>query len=109
MIVIIKNPVHRFRTIALIEGLSFLLLLFISMPLKYYFEMPQFNPYVGAIHGGLFVLYVIFAIEIMIRRKISILQFARVIFASIIPFGTFFNDKMLKVCQENDQSVKIAA
>lgn len=109
MIAIIKNPVHRFRTIALIEGLSFLFLLFISMPLKYYFGIRGFSFYVGAAHGGLFVIYVIFAIEIMIRRKISILQFARVIIASIIPFGTFFNDKMLKKCQKNDQTVKIKA
>lgn len=95
----ITDPLQRFRTIALIEGLSFLLLLFVSMPMKYYLGFAGFSWWVGAIHGGLFVVYIILAIEILIRRRINFLQFLRVIIASIIPFGTFFNERMLKAQQ----------
>lgn len=97
----ISDPVYRLRVIALVEGLSFLLLLFVSMPLKYYLGMRDFSFYVGSAHGGLFVVYIIFALETLIRRRIGFLQFIRVFVASIIPFGTFFNDKMLKEQQEN--------
>ena len=100
MLVNIYDPVYRLRTIALVEGLSFLLLLFVSMPLKYYMGMRGFSFYVGAVHGGLFVVYIILALETLVRRRIGFLQFLRVLVASIIPFGTFFNDKMLKEQQE---------
>ncbi len=96
----LKNPVYRLRSIALIEGFSFLLLLFVSMPLKYYMGMATFSYYVGLSHGYLFITYIILATETLIRRRISIEQFRRVLIASIIPFGTFFNDKMLKNQQE---------
>lgn len=93
---ILTDPLERFRKIAFIEGLSFLLLLFVSMPMKYYLGYASFSWYVGAAHGGLFILYIILAIEILLRRRINLIQFFRVIIASVIPFGTFFNDKMLK-------------
>lgn len=93
---ILSDPLERFRTIALIEGLSFLLLLFVSMPMKYYLGFVTFSWWVGAVHGGLFVIYLILSIEILIRSRIGFFQFFRVVIASIIPFGTFFNDKMLK-------------
>ncbi len=100
MLELISDPLVRFRAIALVEGLSFLMLLFISMPMKYYLGFATFSWYVGAAHGGLFVIYLIFAIEIWIRRRINAWQFIRVFIASIIPFGTFFNDKMLKEQQQ---------
>ncbi len=93
---ILTDPLERFRKIAFIEGLSFLLLLFVSMPMKYYLGYASFSWYVGAAHGGLFVLYIILAIEILVRRRVNLIQFFRVVIASVIPFGTFFNDKMLK-------------
>ena len=58
------------------------------------------NIYIGYAHGVLFIIYIIFALETLVRRKIELLQFVRVFIASIIPFGTFFNDKMLKEQQE---------
>ncbi len=111
MLVKMADPLHRFRIIAFIEGLSFLVLLFVSMPLKYYMGMATFSWYVGATHGGLFLLYIVFAVEVLTRHRISFSQFTRVLIASVIPFGTFFNEKMLKDCQQkwiNDQQQKVA-
>jgi len=95
-----RDPMDRFRMIAFIEGLSFLVLLFISMPMKYYFGFKTFSYYVGLSHGYLFVLYLVFALEILIRRRITVLQFFIAFVASIIPFGTFINDKYLKRQQQ---------
>lgn len=101
----ISDPVFRLRIIAIIEGFSFLALLFITMPLKYYMDMPLPNKYVGYGHGILFIVYIFLALETVIRRRISALQFLRVVVASIIPFGTFFNETMLK---EQEQKTTIA-
>ena len=51
-----KSPLGRFRILAFMEGLSFLLILFITMPLKYLYEMPEPNLVVGMAHGVLFVV-----------------------------------------------------
>ena len=98
----IKEPVYPLRAIAVVEGFSFLLLLFVSMPLKYYMGMATFSYYVGLTHWYLFVAYVLIAIYTIARRQITGIQFLRVIIASVIPFGTFFNDPMLKRQQKNN-------
>jgi len=48
----------RFKWISLLEGLSFLILLGIAMPLKYVFDMPLAVRYVGWVHGLLFIIYI---------------------------------------------------
>jgi len=96
MIAVFSEPLHRFRILALIEGISFLLIFGVSLPLKYMLGYTTIPYIIGMSHGVLFVLYVIMAIELIIRRRVTFFQFLRIIFASIIPFGTFFNDKMLK-------------
>ncbi|MBT5187063.1 MAG: DUF3817 domain-containing protein [Kordiimonadaceae bacterium] len=100
----LKDPIQRLRTIAFIEGLSFLTLLFISMPLKYYMGMAEFSYYVGLTHGYLFITYLVIALDTLVRRKITVGQFFWVFIVSIIPFGTFLYDPRLKLQQE-----KIAA
>lgn len=96
MIAVFSEPLHRFRILALIEGISFLLIFGVSLPLKYMLGYTTIPYIIGMSHGVLFVLYVIMAIELIIRRRVRFFQFLRIIIASIIPFGTFFNDKMLK-------------
>jgi integral membrane protein len=106
MITKLIDPLYRLRYIALVEGFSFLFLLFVSMPMKYYMGYAEFSYYVGLTHGYLFVIYIFFAIENLTRGRIEFLQFLRVFIASIIPFGTFFNDKMLKQQQEKFKTIK---
>ena len=49
------------RILGNIEGVSYLLLLFVAMPMKYYFGMPMAVKIVGMAHGVLFILYIVFA------------------------------------------------
>lgn len=88
-----KFAMKLFRNIALLEGISFLMILFISMPLKYLFDMPTPNKIIGMAHGVLFVAYVILAIQMKIEKEWSIKQLAIILVASIIPAGTFYIDK----------------
>ena len=60
----------RLRLLALAEGISFLLLLFVTMPLKYVFDYPEPNRVVGLIHGLLFVLYVLAVIQNNIEHEL---------------------------------------
>ena len=90
------NAVRNLRNIGNIEGISYLALLCIAMPLKYLADMPMAVRIVGSIHGFLFVLFII-ALAIVWRQKnwgYEKLAFA--FLASIIPFGTFYLDRKLR-------------
>jgi len=82
--------------IALAEGTSFLILLFIAMPMKYMMGMPLAVRVVGSIHGILFLLYVARLATLRSTyqwdNRFSLQAFA----ASILPFGTFLFDKYLR-------------
>jgi len=82
--------------IALAEGSSFLTLLFIAMPMKYFMGIPEVVRVVGAIHGGLFTLYVALLAVVHFRHRWSFLFSLYAFVASIIPFGTFILDKHLR-------------
>lgn len=83
---------NRFRKIAILEGISYLLL-FITMPLKYIYDMAMPNYVVGMIHGFLFIIYVIFAIVLARHKRWKWDFTALVLLASLIPFGTFYLDR----------------
>lgn len=80
---------RRFRTVAIAEGVSFLLLLFIAMPLKYVLGMPMAVKVVGWAHGVLFVLYWVAAVPLFTRLKWDPERIVGLGLASILPFGTF--------------------
>ncbi|MEZ4811393.1 MAG: DUF3817 domain-containing protein [Allomuricauda sp.] len=87
-----------FRATAILEGISYLSLFGMTMPLKHWADIREPNIIVGYIHGGLFILYVVLAIVFCWQRKWSIKRFIILFVASLLPFGTFYADqKYLKV------------
>ena len=86
-----------FRLVALLEGVSYILLLFIAVPIKYWGGDEQWVKLLGMPHGILFVSYVIFAILIKENENWGMKDLGIVLLASILPFGTFYVDwKYLK-------------
>jgi integral membrane protein len=86
----------RFRLAAVVEGVSYLLLLLIAMPLKYMAHYKSAVLYAGWVHGILFVLFLAMLLIVWIKYKWS---FGKVMFAvlmSVLPFGSFVLDKKLK-------------
>jgi len=88
-----KNTFAVFRKVAFFEGLSFLILLFIAMPLKYFADMPKAVSVVGGLHGVLFVAFIYLAWEVKSQYKKDWFWLAKAFLASIIPFGTFWMDR----------------
>ena len=78
-----------FKIIAVLEGLSLLILLFIAMPLKYIWDQPAMVKSVGMAHGLLFIAYIVFAIVLKPEQKWTTKEFLLICIASVIPFGTF--------------------
>jgi integral membrane protein len=95
-----KNTYNWFRKIAFAEGISFLVLLLIAMPLKYMAKIPQPVTIVGGLHGLLFVAFIIMAWEVKRDTKKNWFWFFKSFLASLLPFGTFVMDKQWKKEQE---------
>ncbi len=91
-----KKTFQWFRKIAMIEGISYLVLLFIAMPLKYGADMPMAVRVVGGIHGGLFVAFMVWMYLVYDQYHMKVMWMAKAFLASIIPFGTFVMDKEWK-------------
>lgn len=86
----------RFRQVAVLEGISYLLLLFIAMPLKYMADIPEAVKYTGWTHGLLFVLYAALLIQVWQQYNWKFSKAVVVFVASLIPFAPFWVDKKLK-------------
>lgn len=90
-----SDPVTRFRYTGYAEGISFLVLLFVAMPLKYMADFDLAVKYVGWAHGVLFMAYLFFLLEI---KQVLNWPFSKLIIgfiACIIPFGPFLLEKRL--------------
>ncbi len=93
---ILSTKLGKFRIIALLEGISLLVLLLICMPLKYFYNLPEYTKLVGSIHGALFILYIIYAWILSEEYNWEFKKTTwKVVLASFIPFGTFYIDKNL--------------
>ncbi len=79
-----------------LEGSSFLLLLFIAMPLKYMMGMPEAVKYIGMGHGVLFIAYILILFAAVSKIKMPIWAMPAGVLGSFLPFGPFIFDHVLK-------------
>jgi integral membrane protein len=90
------TALRHLRLVALLEGTSFLVLLFIAMPLKYLADLPLAVRIVGSVHGGLFLLFLVALYRAASARgwpwQRSLIAFV----SSVVPFGTFMFDGSLR-------------
>lgn len=82
-----------FKIIAFLEGVSFIIMMFVGMPLKYMAGNDIIIKLLGMPHGLLFVTYVIMAFLIQQAMKWNTKDMAIILLCSLIPFGTFWMDK----------------
>ena len=81
------------RLLAFLEGISFIALLGVAMPLKYYYDKPEAVKIIGMAHGILFVLYTINLLIVHLKLRWSYGKTLGAFIAAFIPFGTFYADK----------------
>lgn len=91
-----KNSYNAFRKIAFAEGVSFLVLLLIAMPLKYMANYPIAVTITGGLHGLLFIAFLVMAWEVKSEYKRDWGWLGKAFLASILPFGTFVMDRQWK-------------
>jgi integral membrane protein len=89
-----NDTFSRFRLISIIEGISYLILIFIAMPLKYFAGIPEAVKVVGMAHGILFILFVIALGMAMKKYNWKFVSFQLFVY-SLIPFGFILIEKTI--------------
>lgn len=93
----LKNALNRFRFISFIEGISYLVLVFIAMPIKYLADNPYYVKIFGMAHGVLFILFILFLFESMRKYAWKNGFSLKIFIYSLLPFGSFIIEKKIKV------------
>ncbi|NJM37673.1 MAG: DUF3817 domain-containing protein [Akkermansiaceae bacterium] len=88
----LKTEIGRLRLLGKMEGVSFLLLMGIAMPLKYFANLPAAVKYTGWTHGLLFIFYCLAILLALTNGKISFSKSILAFLAAFIPFGPFLID-----------------
>lgn len=102
----LKTSIGRLRVIGFWEGVSFLVLLLIAMPLKYLADQPAAVRVVGMAHGVLFMLYVWAAVQAAMEHGWNWRRTGLVLLGSILPGGPFVVDA--KVLREAEAELRVA-
>ncbi|MBX3163036.1 MAG: DUF3817 domain-containing protein [Bacteroidetes bacterium] len=98
------TTIGRLRLLAFLEGVSLLVLVFIAVPLKYYFGNPSLVKSIGPIHGALFLGFVFNALRVGVEQQWKFKETTwKVLVACFVPFGTFYIDyKILRNIQTEE-------
>ena len=94
--------VNIYRVTAFLEGVSYILLLFVAVPIKYLLNEALYVKVLGMPHGIFFILYILFSIIAKIKYNWNFRKFLVISIASLVTFGSFYIDKKyLKKLQSN--------
>ena len=98
---LLQTQLGRLRLLGFVEGISLLLILGVTMPLKYALDIPAPNRIAGTLHGVLFVLYVFWIVQTAIARRWKLKTVLLLVGAAIVPFGPFWADhRILKPMEQ---------
>lgn len=92
----LTTTVGRLRAVGMVEGVSFLLLLGVAMPLKYFAGIPLAVKLAGWVHGLLFITFCVFLLVAHGERQWSMRWTALIFIAALLPFGPFVIDRRLR-------------
>jgi integral membrane protein len=81
----VKKTAKGLRLVGYLEGLSYIALLGIAMPLKYVWDFPEAVRYLGALHGALFIIYVAAAIRTARAARWPAMDLIEALAVSVFP------------------------
>jgi integral membrane protein len=100
----LKTSVGRVRLVGMMEGVSFLLLMGVAMPLKYWAGIPAAVKWTGWVHGILFILYGMVVLMALLHGRLSFWKSVLAMVAALIPLGPFLLDRRLEQDERSERS-----
>lgn len=89
------------RIASLLDGVSYLILVFLAMPLKYFADLPAAVSYAGRVHGGLFVMLYVLLLASTLSKTIPLRFAVLTAAAAIFPFAPYFIDLRFRALERS--------
>jgi integral membrane protein len=90
------SELRLLRSVVFVEGVSYLVLVFVAMPLKYFAGIPIAVRLVGGLHGFLFVSFLLALFQAKLEQKWQVREALRLLGASLIPGSLFWLDRRIR-------------
>jgi integral membrane protein len=88
-----RAALRRYRFMAYVVGTGLLILAFVGIPLQYGAGLPQVAQVVGIIHGAMYIVYLMAAVDLARRGGLKIVQLAMMVLAGFVPFVAFIVER----------------
>lgn len=85
----LRASLLRYRVMAYVVGIGLATLVFVGVPLQYGAGVPQVDQIVGPIHGFLYIVYLLMAVDLARRARFTLLQMAAMVGAGFVPLLAF--------------------
>src|SRR5579884_4050040 len=89
----LRGALLRYRVMAYTVGVGLIVLVFIGIPLRYGVGFVWVEKIVGALHGFLYIVYLVTALDLARRARFSLVQMLAMIGAGLLPFLAFFIER----------------
>jgi len=93
----IEGALLRYKVMAYVVGIGLLILVFVGVPLQYGADVPQVAQIVGPIHGFLYIVYLLTAVDLARRARFTLLQMLAMVAAGFLPFVAFIIERRVEV------------
>ncbi len=90
-----ESSLAKLRIWGYLEGISLIALVFVAMPLKYYWDTPEAVKFVGLAHGAFFIFYCIWLLVVSLKLKWPIQNAVWSFLAAFVPGGTIVADRKI--------------
>ena len=90
-----RGALTRYRVMAYVVGVWLIVLVLVAMPLKYFFDRPGLVAFVGPVHGFLYMVYLVTAVNLAYKARWSAVKTVLVMLAGTIPFLSFYAERRI--------------
>jgi integral membrane protein len=91
----VNGAILRYRIMAYTVGVGLMILVFVGVPLQYAGHSPGVVKVVGPIHGALYIVYLLAALDLARRARFGLVQLAAMVAAGFVPFVAFIVERQV--------------
>lgn len=91
----LEGALARYRVMAAVVGCGLLVLVFVGMPLQFAAGRPEVVAVVGPLHGFLYIVYLVAALDLARRARFSLLEMLAMVGAGLLPFLAFVIERRI--------------
>lgn len=89
----VETALRSYRVTAWVTGIGLVVLVFVAMPLKYFFGRPELVSVVGVMHGFFYMAYLLTTLILAERSRWKPLDALVVAAAGTIPIASFVAER----------------